>query len=79
MDDSARGIATAALNLQSALLQMLVGNGVLTRAQALQAVDRSLAAVASHPDAEATGEVGEIARICLSGVREGLAELIAPA
>ena len=79
MDDSARGVATAALILQSILLQTLVGNGVLTRAQALQAVDGSLDAVASHPDAEATGEAAEIARICLNGVREGLAEMIAPA
>jgi len=77
MDDSARGIATAALTLQSVLLQTLVGNGGLTRAQALQAVDRTLDAVASHPDAEATGEAAEIARICLNGVRDGLAELIA--
>jgi hypothetical protein len=79
MDDSARGVATAALTLQSILLQTLIHKGVLTGAEALQAVDKCLHAVASHPDAEVTAEAAEIARICLKGVRDGLAEINAPA
>jgi hypothetical protein len=74
MDDSARGIATASLTLHLSLLQVLVRKGVLTSADALGIVDASLRSAASHPDAEATLEAAEIARICLEGVREGLAE-----
>jgi hypothetical protein len=74
MDDSARGIATASLNLHLSLLQILVRKGVLTPADAFGVVDASLRSAASHPDAEATLEAAEIARICLEGVREGLAE-----
>ena len=70
MDDSARGIATAALTLQSDLLRALVRKALLTRAEALDIVDSSLLNAASHPDAEATRR--EITRICLQGVREGL-------
>ena len=54
MDDSARGIATAALTLQSDLLRALVRKALLTRAEALDIVDSSLLNAASHPDAEAT-------------------------
>jgi hypothetical protein len=75
MDDSARGIATASFTLQSSLLQALVRKGVLTRADALDIVDISLRSAANQPDAEATLEAAEIARICLMGVREGLAEM----
>jgi hypothetical protein len=72
MDDSARGIATAALNLQSDLLKALVYKALLTTAEALTIVDSSLVNAASHPDAEATLEAAEITRICLHGVREAL-------
>ena len=72
MDEPARGIATAALTLQSDLLKALVGKALLTRAEALAIVDSSLLHAASHPDAEATLEAAEITRICLQGVREGL-------
>ena len=74
MDDSARGIATAALTLQSNLLNALIRKAVLTRVEALDIVDSSLLNAASHPDAEATLEAAEITRICLQGVREGLVE-----
>jgi hypothetical protein len=77
MDDSARGIATAALTLQSDLLQALVHKALLTKAEALAIVDSSLLNAASHPDAEATLEVAEITRVCLQGVREGLIGTIA--
>jgi hypothetical protein len=72
MDDSARGIATAALTLQSGLLKALVHKAVLTRAEALDIVDSSLRSAASQPD-----EAADIARICLEGLREGLVELTA--
>ena len=52
MDDSARGIATASLTLQSSLLQALVRKGVLTPADALDIVDNSLRSAANQPDAE---------------------------
>ena len=74
MDDSARGIATAALTLQSDLLQALVRKALLTRAEALAIVDSSLLNAASHPDAEVTLEAAQITRVCLQGVREGLVE-----
>jgi hypothetical protein len=41
MDDSARGIATAALTLQSDLLKALVRKALLTRAEALAIADGS--------------------------------------
>jgi hypothetical protein len=75
MDDSARGIATASFALQSSLLQALVRKGVLTSSDALEIVDISLRSAASQPDAEATLEAAEIARICLEGIREALAEM----
>ena len=75
MDDSARGIATASFTLQSSLLQALVRRGVLTTADALDIVDISLRSAANQPDAEATLEAAEIARICLKGVREALTEM----
>ena len=51
--------------------------GVLTPADALEIVDISLQSAANQPDAEATLEAAEIARICLEGVREALAEMAA--
>ena len=39
MDDVAHGIATAALTLQSALLQALVAHGAMSPEQALEVVD----------------------------------------
>lgn len=73
MDDIARGIATAALTLQSFLLQALVHRGVLTSEEALDIVDRSVAAAANPLDAEEVGLVAEVVQSCLAGVREGLA------
>ena len=75
MDDSARGIATASFTLQSSLLQALVRKGVLTPADALDIVGVSLRSAANQPDAEATLESAEIARICLEGVRNALADM----
>jgi hypothetical protein len=75
MDDSARGIAMASFALQSSLLQALVRKSVLTPADALDIVDSSLQSAANQPDAEATLEAADIARICLEGVREALTEM----
>jgi len=75
MDDSARGIATASFTLQSSLLQALVRKGVLTPADALDIVDNSLRSAANSARRRATLEAAEIARICLEGVREALAEM----
>ena len=74
MDDSARDIATASFTLQSSLLQVLLRKGVLTPADALDIVDNSLRSAANQPDAKATLEAAEIARIRLEGVHEALAD-----
>jgi hypothetical protein len=42
MDDISRGIATAALTLQSVMLQALMSKGVLITDEALEVVDKSL-------------------------------------
>jgi hypothetical protein len=75
MDETARGIATAALTLQSVLLQALVHKGVLSREDALGIVDRSLEAAANAPGADAAGEVAASAQDCLVGVLDGLAAM----
>lgn len=74
MDESAQGIATAALTLQSVLLQALVHKGVLSREDALDVVDRSLEVAANARSGDG-GEIPEITRGCLAGVREGLAAI----
>ena len=76
MDDYSRGIATATLTLQSVLLQALVHKGVITRADALGIVDRSLETAATVPSVEAESELAEITQDCLTGVREGLAAMV---
>jgi hypothetical protein len=73
MDDISRGIATAALTLQSVLLQALVAKGVLTPGQAMEVAEKALAAAATS---EADGDELEIAEVtiaCLEHIREGLA------
>jgi hypothetical protein len=72
MDDTSRGIATAALTLQSLLLQALVSKGVLTIGEALEVVDKSLDAVLDTPDDEGVDDVIEVAHACLEYVREGV-------
>ena len=61
MDDIARGIATASLTLQSVMLQALVAKGLLTRAEAIEIVDKSLDAVVATPDDEGAVAVAEVA------------------
>ena len=48
---------------------------MLTPTNALDIMDISLRGTANQPDVEATLEAAEIARICLEGVRESLAEM----
>ena len=72
MDDISRGIATAALTLQSVMLQALVSKGILTMGEALEVIDKSLDAVVETPDDEEIGEIAEVAHACLEHVREGL-------
>jgi hypothetical protein len=60
MDEISRGMATAALTLQSALLQALINKGALTHGEALDVVEKSLDAVvlgAHDGEAEAVAEV----------------------
>ena len=77
MDDISRGIATAAIALQSAMLQALVRKGVFTLEEALEVVDKGLDAfVPGAEDADAAA-VAWAAQTCLDGVREGLAGMAA--
>ena len=48
MDDISRGIATAAIALQSAMLQALVKKGVFTLEEALEVVDKGLRCLRSR-------------------------------
>src|SRR5258708_2082492 len=66
MDDSSRGIATAALTLHSNLLQTLVRKAVPTPTEALEVVDRSLIAVwgtQDEPAAQAVAQAGQGSRL----------------
>ena len=73
MDEISRGLATAAIALESALLQALVRKGVFTLQEALEVVDKGLDAfVPGSEDADAAA-VAWAAQTCLDGVREGLA------
>ena len=76
MDDIARGMATAALTLQSVLLQALAHKGFMTPGEALEVVDKSLAAVREAPGGFAPRAVARAAYDCLEGVREGVADLV---
>ena len=75
MDEAARGVATAALTLQSAVLQALVAHGVMSPTQALEAID--LAMDASMRNASKAEEDVELVVIeALEGVRVGLVDLL---
>jgi rhamnogalacturonyl hydrolase YesR len=75
MDEVSFGIATAALTLQSVMLQALVAKGLLTPSEAVEVVDKSLDAVIQAPDDEASDGAAQAAHDCLEGVREAVAEL----
>jgi hypothetical protein len=72
MDNTSRGILTAALTLQSVMLQALVSKGILTIDDAFEVVDKSLDTLLDTPDDEAVHEVIEVAYACLEHLREGL-------
>jgi hypothetical protein len=76
MDAMARGIATAALTLQSTLLQSLAYRGAMTPGEALGVVDEALEAAKGAVRGKDEQEVANIARKCLESVRESLKEMM---
>lgn len=75
MDDIARGTATAALTLQSVLLQALVNKGALTHGEALDVVEKSLDSVVLGAHGGEAEAVAEVTHACLEGVLEGLVQM----
>jgi hypothetical protein len=76
MDDLARGVATAALTLQSVLLQALVNEGAMTPAQALEVVDKAIAESLGTAADSPEKAVERITVEALEGVREGIADMV---
>ena len=76
MDEVARGIATAALTLQSAVLQALVAHGVMSPAQALEAIDLAMDASMRNAASKAEDDVEVVVIEALEGVRLGLVDLL---
>ena len=76
MDEVARGIATAALTLQSALLQALIAHGAMSPEQALEVVDLAVEASARKQASKAEDDVGLVTVEALQEVREGLADMV---
>ena len=76
MDEVTRGIATAALTLQSAVLQALVAYGVMSQAQALEIVDVAMDASMRNAALKAEDDVELVVIEALQGVRVGLVDLL---
>jgi 20S proteasome alpha/beta subunit len=76
MDAIARGTATAALTLQSVVLQALVYHGAMTPAEALEVVDKAVTAAKQAAKDKSQTEVANVTRGCLEGVREAIAEMM---
>jgi hypothetical protein len=76
MDEIARGVAAAALALQSALLRSLVANGAMTPAQALDVIEKALAASLGKASSREEQDVALVTVEALEGVREGLADMV---
>jgi hypothetical protein len=76
MDNIARGTATAALTLQSVILQALVYHGAMTPAEALEVVDKAVTAAAQAAKDKSQTEVANVTRGCLEGVREAITEMM---
>jgi len=76
MNAMARGTATAALTLQSVILQALVYHGTMTPAEALDVVDKAVTASVLGAKDKSQLEVTNVARGCLEGVREAIAEMM---
>jgi hypothetical protein len=75
MDEVARGIASAALTLQSVLLQALVVKGVLTPVEGIEVADKALEA-ASDIEGDEDQETAGVTVACLHEVREGLVSML---
>ena len=76
MDEIARGVAAAALTLQSALLRSLVANGAMTPAQALDVIEKALAASLGKASSREEQDVALVTVEALEGVRKGLADMV---
>ena len=76
MDEVARGMATAALTLQSALLQALVAHGAISPEQALEVVDLAMEASTRNKASKTEEDVVLVAVQALEEVREGLANMV---
>jgi hypothetical protein len=76
MDEVTRGIPTAALTLQSAVLQALVAYGVMSQAQALEVVDVPMDASMRNAASKAEDGVELVVIKALEGVRTGLVDLL---
>ena len=76
MDEVARGIATAALTLQSALLQALVAHGAMSPEQALEVVDVTVEVSRRIKALKAEEDVALVTVEALEGVRVGLTDMI---
>ena len=76
MDEVARGIATAALTLQSTLLQALVAHGAMSPEQALEVVDLAMEASTRNRPSNAEEDVALVMVQALEEVREGLANMV---
>ena len=76
MDEVARGIATAALTLQSAVLQALVAHGVVSPTQVLEAIDIAMDASMRNAASNAEDDVELVVIEALEGVRLGLVDLL---
>jgi hypothetical protein len=72
MDEVSRGVATAALTIQSVLLQALVAKGIFTQSEAVEVADKALLAAASGTLSEDEEAVMEVTAACLGHIREGL-------
>ena len=76
VDETARGIAMAALTLHFVTLEQFVRKGALTPPEAIEIANRSLEAMIGGLDDERVVEVSEVAQISLINLREELAELL---
>jgi hypothetical protein len=76
MDEIARGVAAAALTLQSALLRSLAANGAMTPAQALDVIEKALVASLGKASSREDQDVALVTVEALQEVREGLADMV---
>jgi len=76
MDEVARGIARAALTLQSALLRALVAHRAMSPEQALEVVDVAVNVSRRIRVLKAVEDVALVTLPALKEVREGLADMV---